>query len=105
MTDEVNLAGIMAMLKEMTAAQDAETRLNRADHEEFRQEFARNRADHAELSQRFTRLEVLFEQFAHDAKVYGEGIQGINQRLEAWQAEFDGRVTSLEMRMGSAGGT
>ena len=75
---------------------------NRADHEEFRREFAQNRADHEQMNKWLTRLAILFEQFAHDAKVFGDGIQGLNQRLDELRVSVDKlaeRVTLLELRL------
>jgi chromosome segregation ATPase len=82
---------------------------NRADHEEFRKEFAQNRADHAqnqadheEMNKWLTKLAILFERFAHDAKVFGDGIQGLNQRLDELRISVDKlaeRVTLLELRL------
>jgi len=75
---------------------------NRADHEEFRKEFAQNRSDHEQMNKWLTKLAILFEQFAHDAKVFGDGIQGLNQRLDELRVSVDKlaeRVTLLELRL------
>ena len=75
---------------------------NRADHEEFRREFAQNRIDHEQMNKWLTKLAILFEQFAHDAKVFGDGIQGLNQRLDELRVSVDKlaeRVTLLELRL------
>jgi len=74
----------------------------RATHEEFRKEFAQNRIDHEETNKWLTKLAILFEQFAHDAKVLGDGIQGLNQRLDELRVSVDKlaeRVTLLELRL------
>jgi len=74
----------------------------RADHEEFRKEFAQNRSDHEQMNKWLTKLAILFEQFAHDAKVFGDGIQGLNQRLDELRVSVDKlaeRVTLLELRL------
>jgi len=75
---------------------------NRADHEEFRKEFAQNRSDHEQMNKWLTKLAILFEQFAHDAKVFGDGIQNLNQRLDELRVSVDKlaeRVTLLELRL------
>jgi hypothetical protein len=87
---------VLVMADEVIHEEFAQNRADhtefRATHEEFRKEFAQNRADHTEFREvvagmdvKLTKLAVMFEQFARDAKVYGEGIAGINQRLDRWQ--------------------